>query len=61
MLYCVVIAKGFMSLLAVTGVAHLCDHAPQPLHCCSIPILSTLIYRIKKSNTNKYKKQQKIA
>ena len=38
-LCCTVIAKGFMSLLAVTGVAPLCDHTPQPLCCCSLPIL----------------------
>ena len=27
------------------SAAHLCDHAPQPLCYCSLPILSTFIYR----------------
>ena len=57
------IAKGFVSLLVVTGVAQLCDmplnhaavaHFPYSVHA--------FIYRqLKKGSANKYKKQLKIA
>ena len=39
---CLVIAKGFMSVGSHMGG---CDHAPQPLRCCSLPILNAFIYR----------------